>query len=86
MTTTDLRNPQLVTATGVARVAADRRRTAGYRAATAATFATAGSVFVTTTGIDLGCGSTTGAWSAMDAKPMSKVDLHPDRWPLLSPS
>lgn len=82
MLTTDLRTTQLTGLAGVTRVAAtDRRRTADSRslATSGATFGVFGSY--------LGCGSTaTGVWSIIDAKPMSKVDLHPDRWPLLSPS
>lgn len=83
MLTTDLRTTQLTGPAGVARFAApDRRHTADSRS-----LATSGAAFGNVFGSYLGCGSTvTGVWSIIDAKPMSKVDLHPDRWPLLSPS
>lgn len=83
MTTTDLRNTQLAADAGVARAvaAADRGRIATGNGAS--TVYGSELVFGTT----FGCGTATpGVWSLIDAKPMSKVDLHPDRWPLLSPS
>ncbi len=74
MLTTNLRTTQaLDPTTGVTRAVARPFATSETTAA-AVCRATAGSTFAN------------GSWSFIGRKPMPKVNLHPDRWPLQSTS
>lgn len=82
MLTTSLRTTQtLDPCTGVAPVVVECVRHRATATSIAAGSITAGETFAAagTTSIDL-------TWFVNDRKPMPKVDLHPDRWPLHSTS
>jgi hypothetical protein len=83
--TTNLRTTQsLDPTTGVARSAG--MTCVRHRSVTAATYQNLTTrSFATATGATAGS-SFVAAWSFIERKPMPKVDLHPDRWPLQSTS
>lgn len=86
MLTTNARTTQSLDPTaGVARPAG--MTCVRHRSVTAATYQNLTTrSFATATGAIAGTTSFDASWSFIERKPMPKVDLHPDRWPLQSTS